>query len=117
MTNTKVQAGEKVDEEKIIAVLKDLGKKIGNPKEQLWRPTVFIHDGELDDVSCWILLKHMSSQQKTTLSVHLQLPSLEAGDEKAKALDAVHTKFERVCKQVFRDKDSSNTDAILAVLS
>merc|ERR1719336_2628002 len=102
MTNTKVQAGEKVDEEKIIAVLKDLGKKIDNPKEQLWRPTVFIHDGELDDVSCWILLQHMTSQQNATLSVYLQLPGLEASDEKAEALDALHAKCERVCDKVFR---------------
>lgn len=113
MTNTKVTAGVPVAEDQIIAVLTSLRKEIENGNSALWTPSVFIQDAELDDMLCWLLLQHVSSEQGKKLEVYIQLPLLEAGDSRTDALNAVHSNYQRFCRQVFRDPDSSNTDAIL----
>jgi len=111
MTETNAPTGV-VTEEQIVPVLTKFRTDLENGTAK-WKPTVLIHDAELDDMACWLLLEHVSSKQGKKLSVYLQLPELEAGDAKAAALNAVASKYKPSCTQVYRDPDSSNTDAIL----
>merc|ERR1719512_63712 len=114
MTDTKVSAGVAVAEDQVLAVLTQFRANLESGNPVSWTPTVLIQDAELDDMASWLLLQHLSSQQGKKLEVYLQLPLLEAGDSRADALNAVHSRYQRSCRQVFRDSDSSNIDAIIA---
>merc|ERR1719270_2126830 len=117
MTNTQAPAGVAVAEDEIIAVLARLRQNIESSDRALWTPAVFVQDAELDDMACWLLLQHVSSQQGKKLDVYIQLPQLDAGDSRADALNAVQSRYQPKCMHVFRDPDSSNTDPILAISS
>merc|ERR1712113_314256 len=87
-------------EDQIIAVLTSFRQQIEDGDPQLWTPKVLIQDAELDDMACWLVLQHVLSRQgsrSSQLEVYLQLPSLEANDSRAGALNAVQDRYKASC--------------------
>jgi hypothetical protein len=73
----------------------------GVPQKELWIPNMLIHDGETDDMLCFILLKYLNPK----IQIKMQVPPNEE-------IIKVSQKFEMIGWDIIVDKDSKNETAL-----
>ncbi len=78
----------------------------GVSQQELWIPDILIHDGELDDMLCFILLKYLNPN----LVVKMQIPSIEE-------IIQITQKFEMFGWEIIIDPNSRNEIALSNLLA
>merc|ERR1712196_392529 len=101
-------------EEAIAARITDLATKLAKGDyTNLWVPTHLVHDSEMDDLLCWVLLKYVHKQLGSDLQVLVQLPPKIDPAEHAAALGQENPNLDGIAGYTaFRDVDSKNETAV-----
>jgi hypothetical protein len=103
-----IETAEK-DESKIAAYVDRFRHDVLVKKEfsNLWVPSYFVMDAEVDDSLAWLILKYVHDARRTNLKTFVQLPIDEEIDEVAAALESLSNVY------VFRDPQATNQKAVM----
>jgi len=100
---------KEIDEGKVAAYLDHFRVNVLAKKEfsNLWVPSYFVMDAEVDDSLAWVILKYVHEARRTTLRTFVQLPI----DEEINQIAATLQKMDHV--YVFRDPEAKNQKAVM----
>ena len=76
---------------------------------RLWIPKTHIHDSEVDDILCNLVLKWIHTQMGTELKTIVQLPI----DNEKQSFESVEKAWIKLGAKVVRDPDSKNGKAVI----